>query len=139
MKLFLRFFVPIHILVFRLTGGWLLGRFELPVLLLTTKGRRSGKQRTAALLYFEDDDALLVIASLGGAPTSPAWYHNLVAEPEVEVQTRSGKRRMRAEPLIGDDRHSKFERIKAAAPRYAEYEARTTREIPVVALREASA
>lgn len=136
MRLFLRFFVPIHVLVFRLTGGRLLGRFELPVLLLTTKGRRSGKRRTAALLYFEDDDALLVIGSLGGAPTSPAWYHNLVANPVVEVQTRAGRRSMRAEPLAGDDRHGRFERIKAAAPRYAEYEARTTREIPVVALRE---
>ena len=136
MKLFLRFFVPIHILIFRLTGGRLLGRFELPVLLLTTTGRRSGKRRTAALLYFEDDNALLVIASLGGAPTSPAWYHNLVSNPVVDVHTRAGRRRMRAEPLTGDDRHSKFERIKAAAPRYAEYEARTTREIPVVALLE---
>lgn len=135
MKLFLRFFVPIHVLIFRLTGGRLLGRFELPVLLLTTTGRRSGRRRTAALLYFEDDDSLLVIASLGGAPTSPAWYHNLVANPEVEVQTRRGRRRMRAEPLTGNDRHSRFERIKAAAPRYAEYEARTTRVIPVVALR----
>ena len=135
MKLFLRFFVPIHVFIFRLTGGRLLGRFELPVLLLTTKGRRSEKRRTSALLYFEDDDALLVIASLGGAPTNPTWYHNLVANPEVEVQTRAGRRRMRAEPLTGDDRHSRFERIKAAAPRYAEYEARTTREIPVVALR----
>ena len=136
MKLFLRFFVPFHVLVFRLTGGRLLGRFELPVLLLTTTGRRSGKRRTAALLYLEDDDALLVIASLGGAPTNPAWYHNLVTTPEVEVQTRAGQRKMRAEPLTGDDRHRRFERIKAVAPRYAEYEARTTREIPVVALRE---
>ena len=136
MRLFLRFFVPIHVFIFRLTGGRLLGRFELPMLLLTTTGRRSGKRRTAALLYLEDDDALLVIASLGGAPANPAWYHNLVSNPEVEVQTRAGKRRMRAGPLTGDDRHRRFERIKAVAPRYAEYEARTTREIPVVALRE---
>ncbi len=136
MRLFLRFFVPLHILVFRLTRGRLLGRFELPVLLIITKGRQSGKRRTAPLLYLEDDGALLIIASLGGAPTNPDWYHNLVSDPEVEVQTRAGRRRMRAEPLTGDDRHRRFERIKAAAPRYAEYEARTKREIPVVALRE---
>ena len=136
MQLFLRFFVPFHILVFRLTGGRVLGRFELPVLLLTTTGRRSGRRRTAALLYLEDNGSLLVIASLGGAPTNPGWYHNLVANPGVEVQTRSGRRRMLAEPLTGDDRHRRFERIKTAAPRYADYEARTKREIPVVALRE---
>ena len=136
MRLFLRFFVPFHILVFRLTGGRLLGQFELPVLLLTTKGRRSGKQRTVALLYLEDDGALLVIASLGGAPTNPDWYHTLVANPMVEVQTRAGRRGMRAEPLIGDDRHRRFESIKDAAPRYEAYQARTKREIPVVALRE---
>ena len=136
MRLFLWFFVPFHIFVFRLTGGRLLGQFELPVLLLTTKGRRSGKQRTVALLYLEDDGALLVIASLGGAPTNPDWYHNLVANPMVEVQTRAGRRGMRAEPLIGDDRHRRFESIKDAAPRYEAYQARTKREIPVVALRE---
>ena len=113
-----------------------MGQFELPVLLLTTKGRRSGKQRTVALLYLEDDGALLEIASLGGAPTNPDWYHNLVANPMVEVQTRAGRRGMRAEPLIGDDRHRRFESIKDAAPRYEAYQARTKREIPVVALRE---
>ena len=139
MRLFLRFFVPFHILVFRLTGGRLLGQFELPVLLLTTEGRRSGKRRTAPLLYLEDDGALVVIASLGGAPTNPDWYHNLVANPEVEVQNRAGRLRMRAEPLAGDERRRRFENIKAVAPRYEAYQARTEREIPVVSLREVSA
>ena len=116
-----------------------MGRFELPVLLLTTTGRRSGKRRTAPLLYLEDDGALLIIASLGGAPTNPDWYHNLVANPMVEVQNRAGRRGMRAEPLIGDERRRRFEKIKAVAPRYEAYQARTEREIPVVALREVSA
>ena len=96
MRLFLWFFVPFHIFVFRLTGGRLLGQFELPVLLLTTKGRRSGKQRTVALLYLEDDGALLVIASLGGAPTNPDWYHNLVANPNVSIM--GGPEQMVADP-----------------------------------------
>ena len=115
-----------------------MGQFELPVLLLTTTGRRSGKQRTVPLQYLEEDDALLVVASMAGAPSSPGWYHNLLADPTVEVQTRSGRRSMRAEPSVGEERDRRFERFKAAESRYATDESRTDREIPVVALREAS-
>ena len=139
MKLFLRLFVPFHVLVFRLTGGRVMGRFELPVLLLTTSGRRSGKQRTVPLLYLEEDGALLVVASNGAEPNNPGWYHNLVANPTVEVRTRAGRRSLRAEPSAGEDRHRRFERFKAAANRYATYESQPDREIPVVALRETSA
>ena len=140
MRFFLRFFVvPFHNFVFRLTRGRALSQFDLPVLLLTTTGRRSGKQRTIPLLYLEEDSTLLVVASMAGAPSNPGWYHNLVANPTVEVQTRAGRRWMQAEPLVGEDRHRRFERIKAAANRYATYESRTDREIPVVALREVTA
>ena len=140
MRFFLRFFVvPFHNLVFRLTRGRALGQFDLPVLLLTTTGRRSGKQRTIPLLYLEEDNTLLVVASIAGAPSNPGWYHNLVANPTVKVQTRAGRRWMQAEPLVGEDRHRRFARIKATANRYATYESRTDREIPVVALREVSA
>ena len=104
MRFFLRFFVPFHNFVFRLTRGRALGQFELPVLLLTTTGRRSGKQRTIPLLYLEEDGTLLVVASMGGAPSNPGWYHNLVANPTVEVQTRASRRWMRAEPLVGSQR-----------------------------------
>ncbi len=116
-----------------------MGRFELPVLLLTTTGRRSGKQRTVPLLYLEEDGALLVVASNGAEPNNPGWYHNLAANPAVEVQTRAGRRSLRAEPVAGEDRHPRFERFKTAAKRYATYESQTEREIPVVALREGSA
>ena len=71
MRFFLRFFVPFHNFVFRLTRGQALGEFELPVLLLTTTGRRSGKQRTIPLLYLEEDGTLMVVASMGGAPSNP--------------------------------------------------------------------
>ena len=75
MRFFLRFFVPFHNFVFRLTRGRALGEFELPVLLLTTTGRRSGKQRTIPLLYLEEDGTLMVVASMGGAPRGcpPGW------------------------------------------------------------------
>ena len=139
MRLFLRFFVPFHILVFRLTGGRLMGKFDLPVLLLTTTGRRSGRRRTVPLLYLEDRGTVLLIASNNGGPTNPGWYHNLVANPTVEVETRAGRRSMRAEPLVGAERRHRFDAITAVADRYAEYQSRTDRELPVVALREVSA
>ncbi|MDE2694926.1 MAG: nitroreductase/quinone reductase family protein [Chloroflexota bacterium] len=138
MTLFLRFFVPFHIFVFRLTRGRLMGRFGLPVLLLTTTGRRTGLRRTAPLLYLEDRGTVLIIASNNGGPTSPDWYHNLVANPIVEVETRAGRHTMRAEPLVGAERGHRFARITAAADRYEKYQSRTTRPIPVIALREVS-
>ena len=139
MTLFLRFFVPLHIFVFRLTGGRVMGRFGLPVLLLTTTGRRSGMQRTVPLLYLDDRGTPLIIASNNGAPRHPAWYHNLIAHPMVEVETRAGRQTMRAEPLHGEERRHRFRRIAAAADRYEEYQSRTSRVIPVVALRAVSA
>lgn len=138
MTLFLRFFVPFHIFVFRLTRGRVMGRFGLPVLLLTTTGRRSGMRRTVPLLYLEDRGTPLIIASNNGGPRNPAWYHNLVANPLVEVETRAGRRLMRAEPLIGAERRHRFGQVVAAADRYEEYQSRTGRVIPVIALRAVS-
>ena len=106
MRFFLRFFVPFHNFVFRLTRGRALGQFELPVLLLTTTGRRSGKQRTIPLLYLEEDGTLLVIASMGGAASNPGWYHNLVANPTVEVQTRALGRGGPTSPVRADQGRS---------------------------------
>ena len=91
------------------------------------------------LLYLDDRGTVLLIASNNGGPNNPAWYHNLVANPIVDVETRAGRRSMRAEPLIGAERHHRFERIKAVADRYEGYQSRTGRELPVVALREVSA
>ncbi len=139
MRLFLRFFVPFHIFVFRLTSGRLMGRFGLPVLLLTTTGRRSGLRRTVPLLCLDDRGTVLIIASNNGGPYHPDWYRNLVANPMVEVETRAGRHSMRAEPLIGAERDHRFGRITAAADRYEKYQSRTDRRIPIVALREVSA
>ena len=139
MTLFLRFFVPFHVVVFRLTRGRVMGRFGLPVLLLTTTGRRSGRRRTVPLLYLEDRGTPLIIASNNGGPRNPDWYHNLVADPLVEVETRAGTRTVRAEPLHGEERRHRFRQVAAAADRYEEYQSRTSRVIPVIALRAVSA
>lgn len=138
MGLFLRFFVPFHIFVFRLTRGRVMGKFGLPVLLLTTTGRRTGMRRTAPLLYLDDRGTVLIIASNNGGPSNPDWYRNLVAHPIVEVETRAGRHTMRAEPLVGAERQHRFARITAAADRYEKYQSRTARPIPVVALHEVS-
>ena len=136
---FLKFFAPFHTFVFRLTRGWVMGKFGLPVLLLTTTGARTGRQQTSPLLYVEEDGALLIPASLWGGPRNPAWYYNCVANPEVEVETRGTKRRMRAEPASEEDRQRLYDLFKAGSGHYAGHEARTDRKIPVVILREMGA
>ena len=133
---FLKLFAPFHTFVFRLTRGWLMGKFGLPVLLLTTTGARTGKQQTSPLLYLEEGDALLIPASLWGGPRNPAWYYNCVANPEVVVETRGKKRTMRAEPAPEEDRQRLYDLFKAGSGHYAGHEARTDRKIPVVMLRE---
>ena len=138
MSLFQRLFVPFHVLVYRLSGGRLLGRLGgLPVLLLTTTGRRSGKRRTMPLLYLEEDGALVVVASAAGAPRNPAWYGNLVANATVKVHTRDGRLDMLAETAADEDRQRLYDRFKAASDQYAGYETKTDRKIPIVLLRAA--
>ncbi len=133
---FLKLFAPFHTFVFRLTRGWLMGKFGLPVLLLTTTGARTGRQQTSPLLYVEEDGALLIPASLWGGPRNPAWYYNCVANPEVVVETRGKKRTMLAEPAPEEDRQRLYDLFKEGSGHYAGHEARTDRKIPVVMLRE---
>ncbi|MGL1539776.1 nitroreductase/quinone reductase family protein, partial [Vibrio parahaemolyticus] len=79
-----------HVALFRMTGGRFGGKFPggAPVLLLTVKGRKTGKPRTSPLLYLEDGETIVVVASKGGAPEDPLWFKNLLANPEVEVEMR---------------------------------------------------
>ncbi|HXR29302.1 MAG TPA: nitroreductase family deazaflavin-dependent oxidoreductase [Solirubrobacteraceae bacterium] len=120
---------------FRSHGGKVGGPFEgLPVLLLSTIGARSGERRTTPVAYLEDGDRLVIFASKAGAPENPAWYHNIVANPEVTVEVGSETRAVRASVLSGEERDRLFERQAERQPQFAEYAQRTTRVIPVVAL-----
>jgi deazaflavin-dependent oxidoreductase (nitroreductase family) len=106
-----------------------------PMLLLRTVGRRSGQPRTAALLYVRDGDAYAVVASKGGAPNHPAWFHNLTAKPDVEIQVGRVRIPVRARVAEGEERARIWARAdEVNQGQYAEYRSRTKRVIPVVVL-----
>jgi deazaflavin-dependent oxidoreductase (nitroreductase family) len=106
-------------------------------LVLTTKGRRSGEPRDAPLIYQPWDDAYLVVASKGGAPEHPAWFLNLEADPEVEVQVKGERFKAHARTATPDERLEMWKKMVAAWPAYDEYQVKTDREIPIVVLERA--
>ncbi len=108
-----------------------------PVVILTTLGARSGKVRKIPLMRVEHDGAYAVVASMGGAPTHPVWYHNIVAHPQVELQDGTEKHDYVAREVTGDEKADWWERSVAAWPDYAEYQKKTDREIPVFVLERA--
>jgi len=126
----------LNIWIYRLTGGRLGGRFMrgAPVCLVTATGKRSGTARTVALLYLADGDDVVLVASKGGMSHNPAWYHNMMANPDVEVEIGSGKRPMRARRATAAERAALWPRLVAMYSDYADYQRRTTRTIPVVIL-----
>lgn len=124
-----------HCLVYRLSGGKIAGKLNnIPILLLTTTGRRSGKPRTVPLGYLTDDDHLLVIGSYGGWSHDPAWVHNLRANPRVTVQIGRDTTPMRAEVAGPVQRQRLWTQITGQAPIYRRYDRNTTRQIPVIVL-----
>jgi len=121
--------------VYRWSNGRVGGRFgKAPVLLLTTRGRRSGAPRTTPLLFLPDAGELAVVASNGGSLRHPAWYLNLSAEPRVEVQIRSARFHAKARTARPEERERIWPRLLEMYRPYASYQARTPREIPVVLL-----
>ncbi|MFF9347939.1 nitroreductase/quinone reductase family protein [Streptomyces sp. NPDC014734] len=123
---------------FRANGGEVGGPFEGgDLLLLTTTGARSGKETTTPLGYVRHGDALLVVGSNMGAPAHPAWYHNLLAHPVVRVEVGTRTFQALAVPAEGTRRERLFAHAVAAAPGYADYQARTARPLPVVVLERA--
>lgn len=117
-------------------GHRLLG---VPTLLLTTTGRRSGEARRVALVYAEHDGRLAVVASWGGSPNHPGWFHNLVADPMVTVQVGRNVGQYSARVVEGDEHNEWWDRANAVnRDRYDEYQTLTERRIPVVVLEEIS-
>jgi deazaflavin-dependent oxidoreductase (nitroreductase family) len=120
---------------FRAHHGQVGGQFEgAPLLLLHTTGARSGQERVNPMMYLPDGDRLLVFASKAGSDDHPAWYHNLVAHAEVTVEVGDETYAATASPLEGAERDAKYAEQAARYPGFAEYQEKTSRVIPVVAL-----
>ena len=119
-----------HIVDFSRAGG----PARTPCLILKTTGRKSGEARLHPLIYGEDGGRFVIVASKGGAPQHPAWYLNLEAQPEVEIQVVDKKYRGVARTAQGDERERLFAMMAEIFPPYLAYKARTEREIPVVVI-----
>jgi deazaflavin-dependent oxidoreductase (nitroreductase family) len=119
------------------TQGTTLQDTGLPVIIVTNLGARSGKVRKTPLMRVEHDGHYAVVASQGGSPKHPVWYYNLKANPRVELQDGPKRQEMIARELTGSERDQWWERSVAAYPPYAEYQTRTTRQIPVFVLEPA--
>jgi F420H(2)-dependent quinone reductase len=116
------------------TKGTTLRDTGLPVVIVTNVGAASGKLRKTPVMRVEHDGKYAMVASQGGAPTHPLWYYNVRANPHVEVQDGAHKQDMVAREVSGGERAAWWERAVAAYPPYAEYQRKTTREIPVFVL-----
>jgi deazaflavin-dependent oxidoreductase (nitroreductase family) len=120
---------------FRANEGKVGGPFEgAPVLLLTSTGAKSGQRRTTPVVYQQDGERMVIFASKAGAPENPAWYHNLRANPTATVEVGGDTLEVEAIVTAGDERERLFRRQTELMPQFAEYEQKTTRQIPVVAL-----
>ena len=127
-----------HTRVYRATGGKLFGRMgKSPILLLNTVGRKTGRKRTSPLLYVMDGEDFVIIASKGGAPTHPAWYLNLKANPDATVEVGDREVRVRAEEVDSQEKDRLWQKMVEMYPPYDDYQTRTKREIPLLVLRPA--
>ena len=137
MKFIFKLFIGFHVFMYRITGGKFGGEMRgFKVLILTTKGRKSGKILSAPLGYFERDGGYIIVASNNGASNSPSWYHNIKANPgDVTIQIKDKKMKVKPEIILGEARRPLYDWIVSIAPNYGEYEKTTTREIPLVFLK----
>ncbi len=113
------------------TSGPFLGR---DVLILTTKGARSGEIRENPLVYTRDGDHYVIVASKGGAPTNPSWFHNLVAHPDVTVEVLGDKFKAHAHVPKGEEYERLYQQHASINPNFHQYRKNTTRQIPVIVL-----
>jgi F420H(2)-dependent quinone reductase len=131
-KRVIRFFTGLNVLLYRLSGGRLMNRLEgAPICLVTMTGHRSGKRKTIALMYTPHGQDVLLVASLGGAPQHPLWYYNLKADPHIEIQVGGLRRHMLAREAPLEEKRALWPVAVANYKSFADYQKRTTREIPL--------
>ncbi|MGA7193802.1 MAG: nitroreductase/quinone reductase family protein [Anaerolineales bacterium] len=137
MRSLFKFFMGLQVFLYRLTGGKLggnMGKFK--VLILTTKGRKSGKILSNPVGYFERDGKYIIVASNGGADKNPSWYYNIKGNPnDVTIQVNEKVMKVTPEIVLGERRKPVYEWIASIAPNFGGYEKKTTREIPLVFLK----
>ncbi len=134
-KPILRLMSRVHVPLYRVTGGRFGGRVgAAPILLLTTIGHRSGKERTAPLLYLKDGHDLVVVGSQGGHSTHPLWYRNLMANPEAHVTIGRDHTVIHARPATDTEVERLWPQLLAIYPAWEDYRARTTRRFPIMIL-----
>lgn len=135
MKFVMRLFLAIHVGLYRLTGGRIGARFMGgDVLILTTMGRRTGKRRSVPLMYLHDGDRYVIVASNGGSATHPSWFHNATAAGEASIEVGTQRLHVRARQADEAERAALWPRLVAIYRGYADYQAKTRREIPLVIL-----
>jgi deazaflavin-dependent oxidoreductase (nitroreductase family) len=132
LRQFIKPFSGLNAAVYRWTGGRLMGRFGgREICLVTMTGARSGKSRTIPLMYVPYQQGVILVASLGGAPQHPVWYQNLVKHPDIEVQYRGRKMKLRAREVDPEEKARLWPIAVEHYPPYADYQRRTDRDIPV--------
>ena len=135
LKFMLKVGMSVSVLLYRLTGGGIGGRMQsMPVLLLTTTGRKSGKKRTVPLGFLRDGSSYVIIASYGGQPRNPAWFFNLQSHPEATIEVKKRQVQVKTETANPEKKRELWTRLLEVAPGYANYQKRTSREIPLVIL-----
>ncbi len=129
---FIRLFSALNVALYRMSGGRIMGKFGgRGICLVTMRGARSGRTMTRPLMYVPYRDGVLLVASLGGAPSNPVWYHNLVANPDIEVQVGAEKLSLRARLASAQEKAEVWPRCVESYPDYQTYQDRTDRDIPV--------
>ena len=136
MKFSIQLFLNVHVLIYRLTNGKVMGAFGAnTILLLDMVGRKTGKKRTTPLMYFRDGNNYVISASAGGADTNPAWYYNLKSNPETIIQVKGDKIKVIAQEASPDKRKKLWTQLTSIAPQFKQYEKKTKRTIPMFILR----
>jgi deazaflavin-dependent oxidoreductase (nitroreductase family) len=136
MKFFFQLFMSLHVFIYRLTKGKVMSSMNgMPILLLDSVGRKSGKRRTNPLMFIRDGDSFVITASAGGAERNPGWYYNLRATPKTTIQVKDQIIPVTAVEAAPDERSRLWTKLVTEAPQFKGYESSTKRTIPMMILR----
>ncbi len=129
---FLKAFTKFNVIVYKLSGGRLMNEFSgMPIILVKMKGAKSGKMKTIPLMHVPHDKGVILVASQGGAPKNPVWYHNLIKYPEVEVTQGGQTTKLTARRVNDEEKAELWPTCVKYYPPYEQYQKRTDRNIPV--------